>query len=357
MASLLALVVTGCSDDVTGLGDEFDATAVARVVTDVSGVELQNTAAAHIPIVTQALRQSIGVGAALVPKLDLPGVAFSPRQLEATRPGVRYSLTGGGTSAILPASHHGKTFVLAEIGGWMIDEERTDAPVDGVRFVLYELDPYTGRPKLIPPQPIGHMDFVEEAGTSSPRLRVLAKKTSGGNDTLLDFYLEGYSVLTEGGAETVFSSAGSVLAKEQVDYSLEDSIIFSDGFQQADVYFARDLNIPAENRSVTLVMDGELRASEVDPGFVQVMLTVTDGPVTAVMDVIDDGFTVVGDITYNGQTVVLISGDPFDPTFTNPDGTALTEADEQAVWEIFTGADLLLLFGDQMLAPLSLLFP
>ena len=369
LVCLLTLVVTSCSEDITGLGDEFDAVAVARVVTDVGAMEGQNTAVAHIPIVGDVLRQSIGAGAAVVPRfgregvfrvspqrrLGLPGVALSQGELEAPPGGVRYSQGQGATTAILPASHHGKTFVLTSLDGWTIDDERSDAPSNGVRFLLYELDPITGRPKLIPPQQMGYMDFVEEAGTSTPRLRVLAR--TSGDDTLLDYYLEGSSVLTEGGAVTAFSSAGSLLAEERVDYSLEDSIIFSDGFQQADVYFGRDLDIPAEDLAVALVMDGVLRNSEVDPGLIQLTLTISSGPATAVLNVLDDGFTVDGHLTYNGQTVVLVSGDSFDPTFTNPDGTALTETEDQAVWEIFTGVDLLLGFGDQMLAPLSLLFP
>jgi hypothetical protein len=313
LVCLLTLAVTSCSEDITGLGEEFDAVAVARVVTDVGEMEGHNAAVAHIPIVADVLRQSIGAGAAIVPRLGsegvfrlspqrrlgLPGGALSPGEAEAPRADVRYSQAGTGATAILPASHHGKTFVLSSLDGWMIDDARSDAPADGVRFVLYELDPFTGRPKLIPPQPMGYMDFVEEAGTSAPRLRVLAKKTSGGSDTLLDYYLEGSSVLTEGGAVSAFSSAGSLLADERVDYSMEDNIIFSDGFQQADVYFGRDLDIPAEDLSVTLVMDGELRNSAEDPGVIQLTLTISNSPATAVLNATDDGFTIDGSLTYN----------------------------------------------------------
>jgi hypothetical protein len=373
LVSLLVLVSASCSDSITGLGDEFSASAVADVVTDMGTVEGRSVASAYIPLVSSALRESILAGAAVVPRLgpegefqvlprraDRDGVALSLEGLlargTAEVAGVHYSQAQAAPAAILPATHHGKTFVLQTIGGWEIDEGRTDAPVDGVRFILYELDDLTRRPKMIPPQPLGYMDLVEEAG-AAPRLRVRAEKTNGGDETLADYYLEGSSVTTEDGAVSEFSSAGFLLAGGRVDYSMQDDITFTSGFQSADIYFARDFHMPGRDLSVTLVMDGELHASEQDPGFVQITLTASEGSTTAVMDVLDDGFIVDGTLSYNGETVVVISGDSFDPTFSSPDGTLLTETEHQAVWNVFAGVDLLLLFGDEMLAPLSTLFP
>jgi hypothetical protein len=358
LVSLLALASASCSDSITGLGEEFNANEVANVVADVGTAESRNVASAYIPIVSDALRQSILAGAAIVPRLGSEGEfqALPRRAFGAQAVGVRYSAAQAAQSAILPPTHHGKTFVLQGLGGWEIDEGRADAPSDGVRFLLYELDPLTRRPKLVPPQPLGYMDLVEEAG-AAPRLRVRAERTNGGDQTLADFYLEGSSVSTEGGLVSEFSSEGFLMVGGRVDYSMQDDITFSNGFQSADIFFARDLAMPSKDLSVTLVMDGELHASEQNPGLIQVTLNVSDGAATAVMDVLDDGFTVDGTLSYNGQTVVLISGDSFDPTFSNPDGTLLSEAEHQAVWEIFTGVDLLLLFGDEMLAPLSTLFP
>ena len=130
LVSLLVLASASCSDSITGLGDEFNANEVASVVTDVGTVESRNVASAYIPIVSAALRESILAGAAIVPRLGAEGefqllprrasgvegvalsIGGSAAQSVAQAAGSRYSVAQATQSAILPATHRGKTFAL-----------------------------------------------------------------------------------------------------------------------------------------------------------------------------------------------------------------------------------------------------
>ncbi len=63
-----------------------------------------------------------------------------------------------------------------------------------------------------------------------------------------------------------------------------------------------------------------------------------------------------GTLSYNGDVVMLISGDPIQPTFTRPDGTVPSEGEYGALDRILVGTDELLLFGDEMVSGLTFLF-
>jgi len=101
-----------------------------------------------------------------------------------------------------------------------------------------------------------------------------------------------------------------------------------------------DLTLTASLTQVSLdyqlsAGDGSVRLEAVMSGqgeeSISATLTLEGDGDTIILDVTITPSTVEGEITYNGDVVVTVSGDPETPEFTKPDGTALTQAEINAL--------------------------
>jgi hypothetical protein len=88
-------------------------------------------------------------------------------------------------NALIPDSLNGSIFEWDEGSGGYIRSQTTGGPTNGVRFVLYAINPLTGTVAL-PLAPVGQLDLLDESSGQSVQLHILVQGT-GGTPTYLDY--------------------------------------------------------------------------------------------------------------------------------------------------------------------------
>jgi hypothetical protein len=333
---VLIALVAACGDS-TGPEDfsptdaNTQAEAVLSAVTD-------NPALASL----SALAPYMQFGAA---QMALSVAPFDPTEPQARTAAERLRAIGvagpsfgsSASLALFPADLLGQTLVFnPELERYEIDDTATGAPADGVRLILYAVDPILHQ-ILEPLDPVGYLDLIDVSTASSDALQLVAVIEG---ETFLDYI-----------ASATQTTSSVTLAAEG---------FLSDGTDQVDF----DLSLTGTANSVSLnyllSADGNsvrLEASvngEGDDAF-EATLTI-DGDDTVVLDITVTPSTVSGEITYNGDVAVTISGTPEEVTFERPDGTALTAQEINALEAL--GAIIEELFDafDNLLAPALVVF-
>ena len=245
------------------------------------------------------------------------------------------SSTGIPTTAMIPAEVAGKTYEYS--GGTYVPTDRTGAPANGARFLLYAVDPVT----YLPVEPLvetGYVDITDLSGgnTQSVRLEVV----SGGTT-----YVE-YTVVANTTTGTI-SVIGFV----------------SDGTQQANLNLSASvssngltllygLTVPQRDVSIAL----RLTASDLDleTGTIEVVISMS-GPNGAVS--MTGQFTTTGatlTVRTNGTTfaTITVSGTA-EPVITGADGQPITDEDAAALLGVFDLTAQAFGSFDQLLTPVS----
>ncbi|HJS43139.1 MAG TPA: hypothetical protein VJ755_06680 [Gemmatimonadales bacterium] len=94
-----------------------------------------------------------------------------------------------GVAALLPPEFAGKTFEwnFATVGAGYDTTARAGAPQNGVRFILYAIDPLTGLPAgPAPGTEVGYIDLMDETGTGNPKVHVIVAGV-GGTPVYVDY--------------------------------------------------------------------------------------------------------------------------------------------------------------------------
>jgi hypothetical protein len=168
-AVILALTVSfaACTDS-TGVNDEpFDA--------DASAADLEVVQSAFTASVFESLAISSQTFGLVADTTPLP-VSLLQASVAAATAGSHWEgaavaqafAAGPASGPLLPDVYLGRTYVR-DVDGYRWDETRSDAPADGVRFVLYEVDPITGTPGTTE---IGYVDLTDESTTLAYVARV-----------------------------------------------------------------------------------------------------------------------------------------------------------------------------------------
>lgn len=348
VVSFATLAIVGCGgDSITGPGGGFDARAAADLVDAAVRHESGNLATGHVGLVVQAVREAPAASVNPGPRdriewLSGPGDFRLGGRLERA---VRPVLSMTGRNGILPDGVLGKTFTLAgeAAEGYDVDEAATDAPADGARFRMYELDRMTGGPEPVPPSYAGHLDLQEPVPGDG--LEIHARDTGG--EVLFDATVRRHRTSGDDVSSSTLASAGRL---GMLDYTLRDHVAFSGGFARADFAFERDLRVGAD---VHITYEASGHVSSGESGRVRIVATVESAGRTVVVDTVDDGESVVGNVVYDGRLAVTVSGDSIDPTFAGPDGTPLAGGELEGMRQLWLALDLALHFGDELLIPLS----
>ncbi|MFQ5888941.1 MAG: hypothetical protein ACE5JR_02690 [Gemmatimonadota bacterium] len=341
-----ALGIGGCGGDPAGPSGEFDAVGVAQSLDGVRGnLDDDSDMIISLDLVGSALQQQTGTPSLVGGDLSRPGFAASIAP-------ARTLLSAGSASApIFPSNLLGKTFVWsAAEDSYVIDETLTGAPANGVRFLLYAINPITRRP-AVPLVVVGRADLMDESSAESTRLAVQAVV---GEQTLIDYFVEASFTQTQ---QTVsvnldalgFISDGSV----RLDFDLSESVGLSDAAQTFTISLLHSLEVAAEDVAVTLSVNGEFDLVTEVPVSLAFTLTVREGPNTLVFTGEATDVAIDGSLAYNGEVVVLASGDPDNPTFTRADGSELSAADAQALRDIFNTVGEVFDFAEEILDPLG----
>jgi hypothetical protein len=322
---VLMMGVTACND-ANGPEDGFDPTASAE--------DLEAVGAAFETDVYKSLAAMGGdFSASAAPGYASEVVETSwdlispdmPGRMQVAAQHMAELLNAGSAAVVLiPESFRGRTYEHDPLEGYVHNPEREGAPEDGIRFILYEVNPITGDPGQTE---IGYVDVTDESTETAAiaRLRVVSEEIEYVN----------YTVTATGVLNSIsFNIAGHVTdGVTRVDIDLTNSVdaTFASARLEVDYIIevvARDFRIDA---NVVIEIDGETEQAEMtlDASFRQGSNTVlVDGTVDV------DARTGTIEMAVNGNPFATITLTPSTITVVGPDGEALSAEHAEAVRKI-----------------------
>jgi len=349
-------LLLACGDNGTGPGPAkpMDPLATAANIQDLD------------EIFTSPLFQSLGLASAYSPAATSPlGVlrtllhtaqatlggrrTLSPRDAQRAALNLHAVLVppiGPGAATILPPELLGKTFEWDTVGftGYIVtDRQDPDAPVDGVRFILYELDAFNS--PILPLHEFAYADFKDESAATQ-KLHVVI-----GAHAPIAIYLDYAITGTVTSASSTASVAGYITdgAIRRLDfdaaatstastYSLD--IRFDVNAANAHARLKATLTQPSAN---IVTVNEDLRLQ-----FDAEVLTVTGVETLDLNTFEESGNVTVG---VNGgiyATAAIANGTP---TFTGGGGQDLTPNDLVALNAIYGAIGTVAIRFDALLAP------
>ena len=315
----------GTSADVATAQDAFasgQAASFAAIGPDISAV----LNGSPLIVTSAALVRPSTPSAAYARKL----VSLLPRGRTAIQPMV----------AAIPSTVLGTTFVWGDTS--YVASGLAGAPANGVRFVLYAIDPVMLRP-VLPLVEVGYADIIDQSTASTTDIRV---KVAQANVIYLDYDVTATGTAS-GGLVTIsgFASNGS----SRADFNLKNTI--TDTANGLVLSLDYDLNVPS--RGLTINWTATFAN-----------LSSTDVAVTLDLSIAGPNGNVrlVGTAGANGGTfTVKVNGDPFatvtltgsGQVITGANGAPLTPEEEATLHTILNYYDQSQGAFTDLLAPLS----
>ena len=239
-------------------------------------------------------------------------------------------------SAAIPAEIAGKTFEYS--AGAYVAGARTGAPANGVRFLLYAVDPVT----FLPVEPLletGRVDITDLSGTTTQSARV---QVVSGTTTYLDYTVAANSLtgrITVVGFVTDGANRANLNLRATVSSAGDLTLVYS-------------LDVPQRDVSIDLTWT----ATGLTPESINIAINLSmSGPNGTV--------SMSGQFTVNGATLIVRTGGrdfatitltgEADPVITGADGLPITEEDIAALQGIFELTSEAFISFDQMLVPVT----
>ncbi len=343
--AVVAFGLAGCSGDdgPSGPVTPFDPDATAQAAAELeSRLDVDSDVMMSLALVSPALEAEGGALAQL-----LPGGLVRPAQPFNAQMIVDPSFS---MEPIFPSNFLGTTFEWDEGLGRYAMTERTGAPADGIRFILYAVDPFTGEPAL-PLNEIGFLDLTDEGSASATRLGVYAET---GGIARLDYTVTASYALLGDVIEATATGAGYISdGTRRLDFDLVQTVAFNTVNETMRVDMLYDLRMDDENVRVVVDVGSDIDLSASDLSL-DVMMTITDGGNVTVLDItVDQTENITGTVLHNGQTVAQIDGSTSAPVFTNASGDPLSSAEAAALVEVFDVVEDVFDFVEAVFEPFS----
>ena len=326
--SALSLVfvfgLAACSDS-TNPGETFDPTESAAdltVVGDAFGTEVYASLAAMgdgfgSVIAAPALAAQVVNGGWLT--------ASSPQQWKILGGEIAEAFRSASAAVLLISENfRGRTYEYDAVAGWVYNADRTGAPANGIRFILYEVNPITDEPGTTE---IGWVDVMDEstATTGVVRLSVVSAGVEYINYTVSATVLVGSIAFDIDG----FVTDGTT----QVNFSLSLSIDATFASAQAEIDY--QIDVPSRDFSISANMVIVFDAGT-EEGSITLEASFTQGANNVLIQGSFDSLTGGGEleVLVNGNlfATITITGDSL--TIVGPDGGELSQEHMQALGEI-----------------------
>jgi len=223
---------------------------------------------------------------------------------------------------LISDDNRGKTFVWdADADRWVADPELTDAPENGVRFILYE--PMGAEPD--PTKPIGHADLIDLGDTAEGiALRLIVVD---GDLTVVDY------TTTLAGAEgngRVTVDGFVQNTRDKLDFEIDVRGQNTGSIERGDITFT--MGIADREFSVSGDVHGQKQDGS-EHGTVD--LTVRHGAASFRVDVESENDQLSGFIDLNDAPFAVVSGTDGHPVFKTSSGGEITGAHALVLWRVF----------------------
>jgi len=321
----VVVLAAACAES-TGPGDVFDPAITSESASQV-GTALENS---------QAVRSLSVLGGDLILSAPpAPAAAVGDPALGALSSAV---FNAAALAPIFPADKLGKTLVCTfstpeSRCRYQVDPQRTGAPANGVRFILYAVDPVIKK-VVTPLQEIGYLDVTDK---STPAAATVGIKAVVNGTTLLEY--DASAVVTT--TSITFSAKGYVTdGTTRLDFDLSQTL--SQGAASIDY----QVSVAGKDRSIRFVASG----SREEP-MGTVTLTIKDRGHTTELKGTGNDDAISGTISYDGKVVINISGTPDHPVFTPADGATVTEEQLRSLKRLFNFVEELFDHFDHLLKP------
>lgn len=264
-------------------------------------------------------------------KMPAAGATLDQKRSAAFR-ALRPALAARPSFAVLPVE------VLGAVYEWdaatqQYVEGAAVGPANGVRFVLYAVNPLTGFPNE-PLAPIGYADFLDESSGATNALRVQVV----GDDavTYANYLVTGTSGTAPTASATGFLTNGTRRLDFTAQLSASDTEISLD--------YALELNQPEVGAALAIVLSSPSAGSAA----IETSFSITRGSEIVVLDGVmtlsssGETFTATANfvVNVNGGLFATISGSSASGTsvsftITGPGGRALTQEEREAIDGLF----------------------
>ncbi len=332
LVAVFALAVGACSDTGTDLGDpaDFDPVATEQAVQDLqNSLDDDSDIMVSLGLAAEGLNMQGAASRMLPVELDR---APTPLSAQVVR---NYSMSASAAEPVFPPELLGTTFEWNFLEGHYVPTERTGAPANGVRFILYAIDPIT----RVPTDPLvetGHLDLTDEGGVNNTRLGIEAVS---GSETLVDYFIDlTYQLLGQNDIAVQVTAQGYISdGVDQLDFVLTQGATLLGSTETIQMDLVYSLSLLGQNASVTVEMSGEFDFAGDNPiETAAVELRVQNGTefVDFEMTLASDN-SLTGVIKYNGTPVVNIAGTEADPVFTSATGDPLTPEEVASLLDLF----------------------
>jgi hypothetical protein len=240
--------------------------------------------------------------------------------------------------AAIPPEYLGKVFVWSN-GAYAVSA-LNGAPANGVRFLLYAVDPVTGLPTAELTQ-TGHVDLVEMSSGTTSSARIIV--VSGGT-TYLDYRVNVTAVGTSGQVTVLgFVTDGTT----QATFNLRSTLT-----ADAGLTLSYSIDVPQRDLSIDLTMNAT--GTTPDASTIEVTLDMRgqNGEVQ-----LGGSFTANGgslNITINGTAFATITSTAgAEPVITGADGQPLAPEELDAVQRVFEFSGGAFLAFDALVLPVG----
>ena len=271
------------------------------------------------------------------------GQAFKRELTEMLSHRQSFGSTGPAAAPIISGFTRGKTFVYdPEVDDYRHAPDRTGAPENGVRFIMYAVDS-TGMPDVS--SETGYADVLDEGDESVEDivLRLMVVQT---DETVLD-YRTSLDITETGGALTV---EGFLVGDgNRLDFDIGATArTQTEGGELLDVVF--DLTVDSHDFRIQGEVTG-IDESDDDVG--EVDITVTHGPDSIRLDVAGIAGELAGTVYLNGSVFATVSGPESDPVFQDASGQPLTLREIIVLRHIFDAFGDVFGFLEDLLDPVE----
>ncbi len=317
----VALYATACKES-TSTGSA-DPSTMAGAVTSLNSAFSQNAVFQSLAAITpgNTLLAAPPVLPRLVPgaRGDWPSAARDLLLGLATR-------ATGPARALFPANTLGKVFQwdTASGGHYRITDSSAAGPAGGIRFILYAVDTATLKPRL-PLEPTGYVDLVDVSNVSSNGIHLLLRV---GSQTAADYTVTEVKTTSSLSLAAVGYVQNVVTAGPQVTFDLSHVLTLADS--------SLTTHYQATSNGATLDMLTTYTGASANQSETFDWRLQKNGSVE-VTGIVTADSTKVG-FAFNGTpfaTVRALTGGT--PTFTGPNGRALTTAEMLALLAIVQG--------------------
>jgi len=366
-SAFIALGMAGCADESGVIGPPPGGGPFSPQATAASIYSLRfapdNVAVAHVRFISYSL--GLTSSASRTPRTETRGItpraslapAFVPEGIKRAVADRTLRLSRGQSAVpLFPINFLGETFVYdAGLDAYVLDGSRGGAPQNGIRFIMYTLDPDLRLPAL-PLHPIGFVDLIDQSDAVSTRLRVRAfDDTSGGNVALADYVVDGaFGSLSTGIIVNLLAEGFIADRNGRFDFALDELLETDDTADLTLVSLVHEV-VSAEGTRVELGVEGDLANDGSFSDLVFRFDILGGAGVTRVdLDIVNDQQD--GTIRHGGAVEAVVGGTVSEPTFFRPGGGGFTVPQLLALDEILFGIDDVLILADELYWPLGELF-